>query len=46
MIRVAVPIMSVLRVDDTWDLEGKPVYIVVPQTAVSTMSAPDELMKK
>jgi len=45
VIRVANQITSVLRMD-TYDAEGKPVYLAIPGTAVTVVDLPEALRKK
>jgi hypothetical protein len=45
VIRVATPITSVFRMD-SYDIEGKPIYLAIPGTAVTVVEVPETLRKK
>ena len=46
LIRVVAPVTSVLRIDNEWDGEGNPVYLVKNGVAVTVIRAKDEYKKK
>ena len=45
VIRVATPITSVFRMD-SYDTEGKPIYLAIPGTSVTVVDVPEALRKK
>lgn len=45
-IRIKTVVNQVIRLDDAWDQEGNPVYIVKSAPMISIISAPDYLKKK
>jgi hypothetical protein len=45
IIRVSTPIASVLRMEE-FDVNGDPIYLAIPSTAVTLVQAPDSLKKR
>ena len=46
VVRVATPITSVLRIEESYDWEGKPVYLAIPGTSVTVIHVSEELRQK
>ena len=45
-LRTKVAVAEVLRVDDQWDNDGNPMYVLKSQTLVVIAAAPDNLKKE
>ena len=45
-LRTKVAVAEVLRVDDQWDNDGNPMYVLKNQTLVVVAAAPDNLKKE
>lgn len=46
VVRVATPVTSILRLHESWDVDGKPVYIAFVGTSVTVIEAPTNTQKK
>jgi hypothetical protein len=46
IVRVATPITRIVRMEDSWDWEGKPIYLAIPGTSVTLVTVPDALIHK
>lgn len=46
VIRIKVVVIDAIRVDDQWDVEGNPVYIVKSNNVVAVAESPEQFRRK